>query len=158
MKIDVIGRVLMTTATRFVILPLMLIMMAGCGGDKLPRVPVSGKVTLDGQPLPLAQISFVALPDDVTSIRPQSAGQIKDGIFQIKSNFGPVPGEQMARIVLLKEVTVPPDPASGQPQPGVRLEESGTISIPVEIKKEEPDLILEIHSQDIMKGEARKGG
>ena len=32
--------------------------MTGCGGDQLPIVPVTGTVTLDGQPLSRALVEF----------------------------------------------------------------------------------------------------
>jgi len=133
-------------------------MVMGCGGEKLPRVPVSGKATLDGQPILLAQILFVALPDDVTSIRPQSAGQIKDGNFQIKPSFGPVPGAQLARIVLLKETTVQPDPSSETQQAGVQLEEVGSITVPIEIPENGTnELNFDLNSKDMTTGEASSG-
>ena len=37
---------------------LLLLMMMGCGGEGYRRVPVSGVVTLDGDPLPQARVSF----------------------------------------------------------------------------------------------------
>lgn len=36
----------------------MLVLLAGCGGDSFSVVPVSGMVTLDGQPLADARVAF----------------------------------------------------------------------------------------------------
>ena len=64
--------------------------LAGCGGpsDELPREAISGKVSLDGQPLATGVIQFRP-----TSSEPAPAGaQIKDGAFSIPRNEGPTPG------------------------------------------------------------------
>lgn len=116
------------------LLLLVVISLTGCGsGERVPRIPISGTVTLDGEAIPLAEISFVSLPDDVSSIRPQSMGQVKDGKFEIRKEQGPVAGQQLARIVVLKEVATEPDPSSEAPQPKTRFEEVGRYSVTVEI-------------------------
>lgn len=58
-----IGRQLMfspATGLRWIVLGVCLVALAGCGGSGRPKlVKVSGKVTLDGQPLPGAQVALV---------------------------------------------------------------------------------------------------
>ena len=64
----------------------------GCSGDGLPRQPVSGFVTLDGQPLASGAITFYPKllkdPDN-----PVAAGAMIDrGYFSIPRGEGLVPG------------------------------------------------------------------
>jgi hypothetical protein len=64
----------------------------GCSGDGLPRQPVSGFVTLDGQPLASGAISFFPnlLKDP---LYPVAAGAMIDrGYFSIPRGEGLVPG------------------------------------------------------------------
>jgi hypothetical protein len=42
----------------FLLLGLCLSMLTGCGDDRPSRVPVSGKVTIDGQPVTSGSVSF----------------------------------------------------------------------------------------------------
>lgn len=77
--------------------------LTGCeDASPLGRRPISGDVTLDGQPMGSGSISF----------RPQgnqgigSGGPIQDGHYQIEAAKGLLPGEYIVRItspVLLKE-------------------------------------------------------
>jgi hypothetical protein len=61
---------------------------AGCGGDGLPREPVSGKVTLDGSALESGLITFT--PDDLKT--PAAGTVIKDGRYSMGRSDGPCPG------------------------------------------------------------------
>jgi hypothetical protein len=55
---------------------------AGCGGPKV--VPVSGRVTLNGKPLPNASVEFLPIVDGVTVVAPGSAGQTDaDGAYTL---------------------------------------------------------------------------
>lgn len=65
--------------------------LAGCGGggDTLkvpPLLAVSGKVTLDGQPLPSASVMF--LPKPGTKGQGAAASTGEDGSFTLKYNNG----------------------------------------------------------------------
>jgi hypothetical protein len=64
----------------------------GCSGDGLPRQPVSGFVTLDGQPVSSGAISFypslVKDPDSYVS----AGAMIDRGYFSIPRSAGLVPG------------------------------------------------------------------
>lgn len=66
---------------------------AGCGGDGLDRVGISGTVTYEGKPLEGAEVMF----------RPEygpNAGGITDasGFYHVDKSFGPVSGECEVRV------------------------------------------------------------
>src|SRR5690606_16668442 len=67
--------------------------VAGCGGDGIPRVPVAGRVTLDGQPLQQGQITF--MPDEGENV---AAGAVTSGSFKIPRSEGPSPGPHRVMI------------------------------------------------------------
>jgi hypothetical protein len=77
------------------------LLIGGCSGDPsavvdtLPRVAVSGTVTLDGSPMPRGKIQF----DPATGVEGvTAAGEISDGKFSIGRSLGPVPGKYRVRI------------------------------------------------------------
>ncbi len=87
--------------------------VAGCGGgatDDLPRLAVSGKVTLDGQPLKEAMIQFVPSEPGATT---SGGGGVADGVYSISKSEGLVPGKYQVSITS----TPPPAalPAGGTP-------------------------------------------
>jgi hypothetical protein len=69
----------------------------GQGGDRWPREPVSGKVTLDGQPLDSGEIAFVPSGDG-----PAAGGLIHKGKYAIGRSDGPVPGPHRVVITSAK--------------------------------------------------------
>jgi hypothetical protein len=69
---------------------LVAVLIVGCGdGGDLDRVAVSGKVTLDGQPLARGSIQFA--PRDGDS-RAAAFGEVVDGSYSIPAANGPAPG------------------------------------------------------------------
>jgi hypothetical protein len=68
--------------------------IAGCGGDGVPREPVSGKVTLDGSPLETGLITFT--PEDLKL--PAAGTVIKDGSYSMGRSDGPCPGPNKVTI------------------------------------------------------------
>jgi len=62
---------------------LFLVGLAGCGGDGLVLVPVSGRVLIDGAPLTYGHVRFV--PDDA---RPSGGHLDKDGRFKLTYSDG----------------------------------------------------------------------
>ena len=86
-------------------------LIAGCaGGDGLPREPISGVVTLGGEPLAAGSIQFI--PADLTKGTPAS-GEIQGGKFVIPPERGPVPGEYRVVISGGASAPVPVDEAPG---------------------------------------------
>ncbi|HEY7424943.1 MAG TPA: hypothetical protein VH682_12000, partial [Gemmataceae bacterium] len=61
-----------------------LILLAGCGG--LRRVPVSGTVTLNGEPLPGGVISFSPDTSKGNTVRADCTGPVKDGHFTLQTS------------------------------------------------------------------------
>jgi hypothetical protein len=93
----------------------IVVACAGCGaaGDGLPRQPVTGTVTLDGQPLARGVITFTPAAGQAT----QSGGVIAAGRFWVPREQGPVPGQYSVSISSASvEASVPPDEAkTGMP-------------------------------------------
>ncbi len=78
---------------------------AGCGGsDDLPRQPISGKVSFDGEPLTKAWIQFRPVDGGGNTT---SAAMIEAGSYSIPRSQGLVPGTYRVAITKLEE------PASG---------------------------------------------
>lgn len=86
---------------------LSLFLVTGCGGPTGDRVPVSGEVTLDGQPLDRGSIEFH--PDGEGTL---TGGMIVDGTFEIPAAQGAEPGNYSVRIFASGE-SVEGDPEAG---------------------------------------------
>jgi hypothetical protein len=96
------------TATRLVLAGLFLVATCGCGGSQVKTVPVSGAVTLDGQPLAGATITFQ--PVDGQTIAPGSHGKTDaKGQYQLQVTVtrqaGAVPGKHRVRISSARTTT-----------------------------------------------------
>lgn len=100
----------------------MLIAAMGCGSsqDGFNYQPVTGKVTLDGQPLAGATVAFIPQSTSLESGRPSTGMTDDSGVFTLKSmggQDGAVVGEHVVSIStklvdndtkeLLAEETVP---------------------------------------------------
>ena len=68
----------------------------GCGGSKVVRCPVSGTVTVGGEPVEVGSIEFIPEAD---STGPVCGGTIADGAYSIDKKGGPTPGNYKVRIV-----------------------------------------------------------
>lgn len=96
-----------------------LVVAGGCSdqatsGDTLPRVAVSGSVTLDGKSLPAGTVQF--LPQTAEAGKGVTAsGEIKDGKFTIEKSQGPVPGKYQVSISSLHGIVLRPDEQPGAP-------------------------------------------
>jgi hypothetical protein len=85
------------TVGRLLCLSFLALQGCGDGGDGLPRVAVSGLVTLNGQPLTRGMISLD--PIATAGAGPVSVGAvIIDGRYAIEREFGPTPGEYRVAI------------------------------------------------------------
>ncbi|WP_165247196.1 carboxypeptidase-like regulatory domain-containing protein [Paludisphaera soli] len=77
----------------------------GCGGgDGLPRQAISGKVTLDGQPLESALVTFT--PTGAGGDSTSGAAQVSSGSFSIPKADGLIPGNYRVSVSVPKEVPV----------------------------------------------------
>lgn len=77
-------------------------LFAGCGEETLSLAPVSGKVTLDGKPVPSGVVIFSPDADQGTT-GPNGSGHLnRDGTFRIRTaqRDGAVPGQHRVRINL----------------------------------------------------------
>jgi len=78
---------------------LLITCMAGCGGgsaDFGPRAAVKGKVTLDGEPVPLARIVFIN--DSTANVAVKATALIQDGVYEIDEGRGPLIGKNKVKI------------------------------------------------------------
>ncbi|WP_299467267.1 hypothetical protein [uncultured Gimesia sp.] len=82
----------------FLLLAFLLI-SSGCSGAKNDargeRIPVSGLVYYDGDPLTSARILFIS---DTPEGKVKSAGIVREGIYQIPKQGGPVVGKARVEI------------------------------------------------------------
>jgi hypothetical protein len=107
--------------TRLITLLVLVISVGfvGCSGgddDNLPRQPISGTVTLGGQPLAQGRIQFEpASPEAKTP----AGGEIKDGTFKIPRDQGPTPGDYRVMITSSGATASGVDTSPGaEPPPG----------------------------------------
>ena len=89
-------RFLCMTCTAVTICAGLLVMsMVGCGSGGSGRAAVTGKVTLQGEPVANGVIAFV--PTDGTR-GPSSGAKIENGEFTVPGDKGPMPGTYLVRI------------------------------------------------------------
>lgn len=80
----------------FAFLCCILTLLSGCGKDNpLGRLPISGKVTFQGQPLATGDIEFA--PVDPLG-KTKAGATIVDGEYSIEADAGLVPGIYVVRI------------------------------------------------------------
>ncbi len=108
----------MHTIARFVSLTAFATILAGCGGsgDGLPREPISGKVSLNGQPIEKGMITFVLK----NAPEPVVTALIEKGEFQLPRAEGPIAGSHGVSIWAKgptgKTVKNPDDPEQTVPE------------------------------------------
>jgi hypothetical protein len=105
---------------KWCIVPGLICFSAGCSqiADDLPREAVSGKVTVDGEPLAKGAIRFRTLKSS-TGNTMEAGDLIRDGAYHIARSEGPVPGTYS--VVITEEVEA--SPANGElpgPYPKVK--------------------------------------
>jgi hypothetical protein len=92
---------------------LIVLFALGCGDGK--PVPVQGVVTLDGEPLDGATVTFMSSGD---SMRPATGYTDQAGVFHLtsfKKDDGAFPGEYRVLVTKIKSIDPPPDANSGEP-------------------------------------------
>ena len=94
---------------------LLAIGLAGCAGDSesagtVPRVAVSGTVTLDGKPLPQGIIQFDPEAGDAGL---NVVGNVVDGQFSLDKQKGPAPGKYRVSISSRRPHEIKPGEAPG---------------------------------------------
>jgi hypothetical protein len=85
----------------------------GCGGDG--PVPIQGRVTLDGEPLPGATVTFMSTAD---SLRPATGYTDQAGVFHLtsfKKDDGAFRSEYRVLVTKIQSIEPPPDANSGEP-------------------------------------------
>jgi hypothetical protein len=91
-----------------------LFFAAGCGGESFALAPVSGKVTLNGQPLAGARVAFLPqAPEGQFNVGPQSEAVTReDGTYALTCVTGK-PGAVVGRHkVMISTYVTKPDPKS----------------------------------------------
>lgn len=93
---------------------LLPVLIAGCGGygDGLPRLAVSGKATLAGDPVSGGTLTLVP-----TGKGPSCGTSVTDGAFLFRRDRGPVAGEYTVRLTpaLTKPVVAEPEQSQSEP-------------------------------------------
>jgi hypothetical protein len=118
---------------------LILVAIAGCGRPsyQLETAPVTGKVTLDGQPLSSGYVTFVVARGRASS------GEIRpDGTFEM-STYEPGDGAQVGTHPVVI-TPVPPDEYHSGPKPvpvPERYTRSGTSGFTFEVKPGEENYL-----------------
>lgn len=134
-------------AAAFALLLLCGLCIAGCGGsgNKHGRLPISGTVTLDGQPLMGGYIIFEPKSGQPT----QSGGMIVSGAFDVPESAGAAPGTYSIAIYSGAE------PPTGNYQPGTPEYEAAARHAPGERvpRKYNIDTTL---TRDVKAGEENK--
>ena len=83
------------------------LLFAGCGGPhEIPRVAVTGTVTVDGTPLPKGKIVFTPAEGNASLI---ATAQVVGGRFEAPESFGPIPGMQRVEITSTDDGGYAPD-------------------------------------------------
>jgi len=95
-------------------------LIVGCGQSTGDRVPLSGEVTLDGEPLDQGSIEFHPEGEGLVL----TGGPIQDGRFEIPAKQGAKPGSYVVRIFSAAEgAPVNPDQPPGPEAVGQVSEE-----------------------------------
>lgn len=124
---------------------LLALTVAGCGeGDSLNRGAISGRVTLDGQPLETGSISF--WPTDGTQ-GPMATGPIAAGQYSLESKVGPVVGKHSVKIEAIRDTGKKNDGGSPITEQIVPPQYNAQTTLKVEIKQGENTQDFELKSR-----------
>jgi hypothetical protein len=95
----------------FTMLVAISLCLFGCGSTD-GRLPVSGTITLKGQPVTEGTINFQSKEGGI-----MSGGVIKDGKYAVAAEQGLQPGKYIVRISVAKPGTVAAEPVPGESGP-----------------------------------------
>ena len=91
----------------WLVLPIILLPLClGCGDGRETRVPVSGMVTVDGEPLKYGSITFMPVKTPGAASRP-GGGSLEDGRFSVSSytaNDGLLKGKYEAMVNAIEPI------------------------------------------------------
>lgn len=121
---------------------LALVALVGCSDGRPERVPVSGKVLLDGKPLEFGSVQF--LPE---SGRPAGGMILPDGSFQLtcyEHNDGATLGKHLVSVTSAKAL----NPQQTQWFAPKRYSEPGTSGIEVTVEEPIDDLVIELEGEN----------
>jgi len=106
---------------RLVLASIGLVAVAGCGGERFPVAPVSGKVTLDGEPLAGARIGFEPRRQgESPNAGPGSYGKTDaQGRYELTTLDGRSGAVVGTHDVWIRTYQAKADRASGEPVPAV---------------------------------------
>jgi len=79
-------------------LSFMVTLLVGCGPSGPTRIPVTGQVSLDGQPLSQGTITFIPTGEGTAA-----SGEVVDGKFAIAQEVGPSPGPSRVEVLSYQE-------------------------------------------------------
>jgi len=116
--------------------------ITGCNDGRPRRVPVSGKVTLDGNPLSFGQVQFVAEHG-----RPAGAMIMPDGSFKLtcyELNDGCTLGTHRVAVTVAK----PMSPTATQWLAPKKYSKTGSSGIEITIDEATEDLLIELEGED----------
>jgi hypothetical protein len=106
-------RFAIASLTSFLLTSVLLVALTGCGSSGPEIAYVTGKVTMDGKPLPNAAVVFV--PENG---RPAGARTDEDGTYVLnfaQGRKGAIPGASTIRIMTFRDAD---QDENGQPIPG----------------------------------------
>jgi len=98
---------------------LLALCLAGCVGSQTPydTAPVSGVITLDGQPLASARVTFLPIHDSQKGLQscPEAIGETDaSGRYSLTTVFGDPGGSVGQNRVMVTTRKFEPDPASAE--------------------------------------------
>lgn len=118
------------------------LLLAGCGTKELPRGPVRGRITIGGQPVAGATVTFesksVGVAQTATTnddgryeFESYNAAGLPAGSYKVSVSTGRFmqPGEEIPRLDPSKKITAPPKPkTTTMPDKYAKGESSGLIA------------------------------
>jgi hypothetical protein len=118
--------------------------MMGCSGSSRPydTAPVSGVITLDGQPLAGARVTFLPVHDARSGLEscPEAFGETDaSGRYQLKTVFGDPGGSVGHNRVMVTTRKFEPDPANPE-----RVKEIATERVPSRYFTDKQPLTIDV--------------